>query len=459
MIKLRGSSRVKNVMSNLPVTIDVLTKQADRRSKKRLLYICHNHPSIMPGGAETYALELYDGMRASGEFEPLFVARRDPSNSGGMRPGAPLSGVNEDSNQYFFFTEPNDFDFFYMTARNKSIYTKAFREFLLTYQPDIIHIQHTMFFGFDLLTLIKTTLPGTPIVYTLHEYLPICHRSGQLLRTINNENCLEESPRRCHECFPHIPPQDFFMRKRFIKSHLSLVDLFLAPSHFLLERYVDWGIPREKIRFEDNGRLIGTQLEQEEEEDARPRGRLGFFGQITEYKGVDVLLKAMKIIGEEERPFDAHLWLHGANLQYRSQEFQDEINSLLEATKQTVTMAGRYQPSDLPRLMANVDWVIVPSIWWENAPLVIQEAFHNGRPVICSNIGGMAEKVTDGVNGLHFHVGDPESLARVICRAVSTEGLWESMREGIPGVYTMEDHVASLTNIYRKLIDEQSGGR
>ena len=69
-----------------------------------------------------------------------------------------------------------------------------------------------------------------------------------------NELCLEASPRRCHECFPEISPQEFFLRKRFIQSHFEHVDLFLAPSRFLLERYVDWGIPREKIRFEDYGR-------------------------------------------------------------------------------------------------------------------------------------------------------------------------------------------------------------
>ena len=62
------------------------------------------------------------------------------------------------------------------------------------------------------------------------------------------------TPRRCHECFPESSEQDFFLRKRFIRAHLDHVDLFLAPSHFLLERYVDWGIPREKIRFEECGR-------------------------------------------------------------------------------------------------------------------------------------------------------------------------------------------------------------
>ena len=55
--------------------------------------------------------------------------------------------------------------------------------------------------------------------------------------------------------------------------------------------------------------------------------------------------------------------------------------------------------------MRSVDWVIMPSVWWENSPIVIQEAFFHGRPIISSNIGGMAEKITDDVDGLHFRVG------------------------------------------------------
>ena len=60
--------------------------------------------------------------------------------------------------------------------------------------------------------------------------------------------------------------------------------------------------------------------------------------------------------------------------------------------------------------MRSIDWTIIPSIWWENSPIVIQESFFHGRPMICSNIGGMAEKITDGVDGLHFRVGSSEDL-------------------------------------------------
>jgi len=95
--------------------------------------------------------------------------------------------------------------------------------------------------------------------------------------------------------------------------------------------------------------------------------------------------------------------------------------------------------------------VVVPSIWWENSPLVIQEAFGHGRPVICSDIGGMAEKVSHDVNGLHFRAGDPARLADTMRQAATTPGLWERLRQGIPPVYSMEQHVATLTAMYHEL--------
>jgi glycosyltransferase involved in cell wall biosynthesis len=104
-----------------------------------------------------------------------------------------------------------------------------------------------------------------------------------------------------------------------------------------------------------------------------------------------------------------------------------------------------------------VDWVVVPSIWWENAPLVIQEAFAHGRPVICSDIGGMAEKVTDGVDGLHFRAGDPQSLADTIERAVGTPGLWDRLRAGIGEVHPLARHVTNLADLYDDVVAAHAG--
>jgi glycosyltransferase involved in cell wall biosynthesis len=218
-----------------------------------------------------------------------------------------------------------------------------------------------------------------------------------------------------------------------------------------LERYVDWGIPREKLMFEDYGRIPQTRYEGRIE--ARPRARLGFFGQINPYKGVDVLLKAMQLLLEQAP--DVHLVLHGANLDVLPPDERESLVSALEASGPNVTFAGSYGPDHVARLMSEIDWVVVPSRWWENSPLVIQEAFMHGRPVICSGIGGMAEKVTHNVNGLHVAVSDPGLMAETIRAAVSTPGLWERLRDGIPQIYPMDDHVANLTRIYDELHEQR----
>src|SRR5581483_10214998 len=341
------------------------------------------------------------------------------------------------------------------------VYTRFYRQFLLAYRPDVVHFQHTLFLGYDILRETRRTLPDAAIVYTLHEYVPICHNNGQMFRT-SGERCTAASPRRCHECFPQYSPQDFFLRERFIKSHLGVVDRFVSPSHFLAERYVDWGIPADRIVVEENGRRPVAPFNGEEEPARKSPDRFGYFGQFTAFKGSDVLMEAMQILadrrpaptanGRPSRRARPTLRLHGANIAHQPEEFQAKFRRLLDAAGGDVTLVGRYRPDELPALMRAVDWVVVPSIWWENAPLVIQEANAFGRPVICSDIGGVAEKVTDGVDGLHFRAGDPASLAEVMERAVRTPGLWDRLRAGIRPVHSLDRHVACLGDLYDELL-------
>ncbi len=423
--------------------------------RRKVLYVAHNHPIVRPGGAEAYALELYEAMRADAEFEPVFVARvgSSPSVEPSAHAGAPFTVIGRDPNQYFIQTDWDGIDFFLETYRDKRLYTTYIADFLNTYKPDVVHFQHTHFIGYDFVTLVRRMLPETPIVYTLHEYLPICHRDGQMVRTGSEALCTEASPRRCNECFPEWTPQWFFLRERLIKAHLSNVDLFLCPSNYLLERYVDWGIPREKLQFEDYGRFTQTAIEPQPAE--RRRTRLGFFGQLNPYKGVESLLDAMRILAVEEP--DVHLYIHGANVELLPSTERERIIAALDAAGNNVTYAGAYAPGQVARLMADVDWVVVPSRWWENSPLVIQEAFMHGRPVICSDIGGMAEKVTHGVNGLHFQVSNAAALAATVRSALNTPGLWERLAAGIPTIYGMDEHVSNLKRTYDHLIQQRAG--
>jgi glycosyltransferase involved in cell wall biosynthesis len=217
----------------------------------------------------------------------------------------------------------------------------------------------------------------------------------------------------------------------------------------LLNRYTDWGIAKEKILYLDNGQSFISEASSQNFSSEEVKICFSYFGQISTYKGIIVLLAAIEKLPKKMRE-TIRLDIHGANLELQPKAFQDKVFQILDKTKDCVQFLGPYRPDELPKLMAKVDWVIVPSIWWENAPLVIEEAFIHKRPVICSNIGGMAEKVEHEKSGLHFQVGDATDLAACIIRAATEEGLWDKLSNGISDRLTIKEMTDRTLDIYRQ---------
>jgi len=221
----------------------------------RVLYVCHNHPSVRPGGAEGYALALHRAMRLAPGWESIFLAHSGPPLAQVRRyhDGSLLALDERYPDEYYCYNEFSNFDTFYGWNTEKELWTYL-RDLLDAYKPDVVHFQHSLFFGYDMIREVRNTLPNAAILYTLHDFVPICNQHGQMVRTFNDDElCTHASTRRCHECFPNHSPQEFFMRKRFVQAMFELVDLFLAPSEFLRQRYIEWGIPSDRIRFEENG--------------------------------------------------------------------------------------------------------------------------------------------------------------------------------------------------------------
>jgi glycosyltransferase involved in cell wall biosynthesis len=423
----------------------------------RVLYVCHNHPAHRPGGAEVYAHELFQSVRDARVFEPTFVAKAGtPFSSDDAHPGTRFAPVDGAGDEYLLYTSQREFDRLMGTLRDKQAYIKDWRRFLEVLRPDVVHFQHTLYLGYDILRATRAVLPQSPIVYTLHEFLAICHHGGQMVRTNMRELCHQASPRRCHGCFPGISPQTFLLRERFIKSAFELVDLFIVPSAHARSRYVDWGIPAAKIIHEDYGRVTVTPVP--DPPGAGTRRRLAFIGQMTPYKGVDVLLEAIRLLAHDGE--DVELHLHGGNLRFQPPAFQEKVMRLLNETAPNVSFTGAYVQSQLPRLLSNVDWVVVPSIWWETGPLVIYEALMHHRPVICSDIGAMRERIQHEANGLLFRAGDPTSLAAEIRRGVNSPALWDRLRGKTSNPHPMDRHLERIHGIYVDLMSasRRSGG-
>ncbi len=418
---------------------------------RKVLYICHGHPDLVAGGAEIFAYELFKAVRDGGRLEPFFLGRTGPPRS---RPhiGTPFLTVTGNTQEILYYTD--HFDHLLQSQRNKHHLTVFFDELLRVLRPDVVHFQHTVHLGMEFIRQVRNTLPDTRIVYTLHEYIPICHANGQMVRTKDLSLCDRASAQRCHQCFPDIAPTEFKMRELFIKSHFALVDVFLTPSRFLRQRYVDWGIPEDKIFFLQNGRVPQVEAAPRAVRNGESRTQFGYFGHINPYKGVLQLLQAMKMLGDDAMG-EIHLFLHGANLDMQTDEFKKSFQRLVAECEDNVTLLPEYKAHEIPSLMEAVDWVVLPSIWWENSPLVIQEAFMHKRPVICGNIGGMAEKVRDGVDGLHFRVGDPRDLASKMVLAARTPELWEKLRNGIEPVFSIEEATRTHVALYTALLERQ----
>lgn len=395
---------------------------------RRILVVAHNHPSLHPGGTEIFAHDLSQAYREQG-CEVLFLGATNAMHRG-PHPGTALQAIGEDVVLW-----SAHYDRFHMSQIDHYGTLQDLATLLEEFRPDVIHVHHLVLIGAEFLTLARRLLPQAAIVMTLHDYYPICHHDGLMVRPGDRQRCNGSSPSACHGCFPEIGSDRFLLRERFIKTHLAAVDRFVAPSRFLRQRYVDWGLASERIEVIANARPA-----QEAAPHRQAMGRrtsFGYFGNLNPWKGVLPLLQAAQLLrasGETE----FSLRIHGG-APFQSEAFTTAFDAALAGAEGVVTHCGPYSRDEVPGLMAEVDWVVMPSIWWENAPLVIQEAFQHRRPPIVSAIGGMAEMVRDEIDGLHVRPGDPVALARTLRRAMGEAGLWQRLVHGVAEQPTLAD--------------------
>lgn len=417
----------------------------------RILFYVQGHPTLRAGGSEVYAHELFEAARARPDCDPYLFARVGAPYAPRPRPhdGTLLELLDRsDARQYLVHQEDPGYDYFSGESAQRPHWHAHLERWLQELQPDVVHLHQVAFFGYSGIHRIRRVLPDAVLALTLHDYGAICARDGQLLRT-DGTLCRDPSPARCQECFPSRGLAEFVVRRHSIQAHWSHIDVFLAPSRFLQQQFIRWGLPENKVRYAPYGRNLPIVPPKDTE--TRPRRRFGFFGQLTPYKGLPLLLQAWAELQARGGAPDAELTIHGNNIDIQAPAFRAEIQSLSARCAGTVRFAGEFQRHELAARMAEVDWVVVPSLWWENSPLVIQEAFAFGRPVICSDVGGMAEIVAPDRNGLHFRTGDASSLVGVLQRALTEPGLWDRLRSGMPPVPRAADQMAELLDLYREI--------
>lgn len=398
----------------------------------KVLIVSLYHPELVRGGAQQVAFELFEGLKQRPDVEAYLLASADQNSPALFKSGARITGFDGRENEFLFLSQ--DYDHAWEKGANVLL-AEAFREFLELVRPDVVHFHHFLTLGIDLLTLTRRVLPEARIVFTAHEFLAICPANGHMARLTDASLCTRASAVRCHQCLPQRPPEHYFMREMWMKRHLDAVDVFTTPSRFMISRYAAWGLDETKFTHVTNG-MAHRAAALPAASKGKRRNRFGFFAQLVDAKGLQVLLQAVTLLRAGGFT-DFVVEINGDNLHFATAKCRAVIEAFLAEEEKrplgerNVIFNGSYHHDQLRARMARVDWVVVPSIWWEIFCLVISEAWSFGRPVIASNAGGPAERIADDVDGLLFELGDARALADTMRRACTEDGLWERLAQGI----------------------------
>ncbi|WP_171060970.1 glycosyltransferase [Poseidonocella sp. HB161398] len=400
----------------------------------KYLTVALYHPRVLRGGAQYVAKDLHDTAAKTPGVDAVLLACID----GNMFPqygkvGASITSLPDSPNE--FIMAGQRFDDFYHVVYDKRR-NKALTRFLLDQKPDVIHFHHSLWVGLEFIELARKVLPNVKIIYTLHEYMAICHSRGQLFRYGESSICLDSSPDQCNKCFPGISSDDFYLRRRTFQRAFRFVDHFVSPSEYLKSRFVEWGIDAEKITVIHNGH-----------QPSRPKGWqpthsndlnvFGFFGQFVDAKGIDVLLKAAALVSQET---PVEIKIFGGNKQYASADYIGRIDHILSGNTENlkITEVGSYSRNNVFDLMSTVDWVVVPSVWPETFGLVVSEAWDAKRPVIASRAGGLSERIKDGTNGFSFLPGSDLQLSSILKNCIGNFDLWRTLVDKMKDEVTLD---------------------
>ena len=409
----------------------------------RILYVSYMHPAVAPGGAQQVAYEMFQASLAKGHDAYLVCALEVENEGAYGKPGAPIVPLHGEARQFFYF--PQFYDFVHLSVGDwRSV--QFFRELVERIDPEVVHFHHYHRVGVEAIRAARIAAPNATICLTLHEMMAICMADGQMLKRPSRDLCYAATPIDCNKCFPDLRPEFITLRAARMKAVLEECDYFIFPTEFLAERYLDWGLTSAKCVVIANGQVNPAP--------AFPRGghakipnRFGFFGQFIDNKGIDVILEALIILAKEKRipACGIRLEINGGNRHYATPAYLDKITALTAQLQQTATgpisveERGRYARDQLEERMRAVDWVIVPSTWWEVFGLVVSEAWMFGRPVIASAIGGLKERVADGVNGFTFPARDARALADILVALAGNEQKWLKAHAQIKQPWTERD--------------------
>jgi len=290
--------------------------------------------------------------------------------------------------------------------------------------PDIVHIHN--FKGVSLSAFSAVKDLDLSLIFTAHDYSLICIRANLLNGA--GEKC--DNPSRF--CRLYNKAQKYLVN--------SKPDIVTAPSQFIIDKLRTFDLFKSVETIKIPLGIESNRVKTEKKYDVID---ILYAGALGRHKGVHILINAFKKL--EQGNIRLHILGKGAH--------EDELKKIAGYDKR-IRFHGFAHGKKLMDFYKKANITVVPSIGYENSPMVIYESLMNGIPVIGSNIGGIPELIEDGINGFLFESGNVNELTEILRKLIENpsklnkleKGTFESVKK-----YDLKKHVDKLEEIYKDL--------
>ena len=454
--------------------------------------ILHAIQDFLPhhrAGSEIYAFELCRALSVRGHELQVLCAEYDESRAHGSLLRRTHEGlpVIELVNNWAF----SGFEESYQSPR----INKALGTVLDDIKPDVLHIHSLLNLSFDLPALARER--GIPSVATLHDFTLVCPSGGQRVHLAEEHLCIDIDRERCARCFPQThfykqmsrnrqhadtPPQrslvdrlrrsmprllrgdansdssddssavigvsskDIKRRLAKLRRVYETVDLFVAPSQALADDYRRFGMPTDRIRVSDYGFV---PLERCDRSRSDEKLRIGFVGTLIWHKGAHILVEAARSLPAGR--FELLIFGDPMVIPDYGASVQKQAEGL------PIQFRGSFAGDDAAAVYSQIDVLVVPSLWPENSPLVIHEAFMAGVPVVGSSLGGTPGLVTHEENGLIYDAYSARDLAAALQSLIDDPERLRRFAESLPAVKSIDVDAEEWESVYREVLERQVG--
>lgn len=312
--------------------------------------------------------------------------------------------------------------------------------------PDVVHV-HNFFPLLSPSVYRACRRAGVAVVQTLHNFRLLCPNGIFFRDGAPCEDCLGRSvawPAVLHRCYRDsraatAPVAAMLAVHRALRTWSELVDVYVAPTRFVREKFIEGGFAPERIEvkphFVGGAPTAGDGL----------GGYALAVGRISEEKGFRTLL-------------DAWALLRG-NVPLRIVGDGPLLGELRDGSRALpgVEWVGEAHPDEVRRLMQRAQILVVPSAWYETFGMVVIEAFAAGLPVVAARHGALAELVDQGRTGVHFEPGNASELAAAVegllSRSDDLLALRRNARAEYEAKYDAARNYAALMRTYARAIE------